>query len=130
MTSDVRTARGGSRAVQLTLRSAITLQAALVLVQAVTAGQILTGAAAGVHQTGATALHVVALVQLIAAVLLWRPGGGPGWPALASLVVMVAGFMQSATGGMGNLAVHVPLGMTVFGLAVALLVWTWRPAAR
>jgi hypothetical protein len=29
-------------------------------------------------------------------------------------------------GGSGVLAVHVPLGMVVFGLSVWLLVWAWR----
>lgn len=97
-----------------------------VLAQAVTAGQLMSGGAASLHGTGAGVVHALGLVQLIAAVLLWRPGRGAGWPALAGLAVLLLGFVQSAMGGSGILAVHVPLGMALFGLSVWLLVWSWR----
>ncbi|MEU4227219.1 hypothetical protein AB0F17_23240 [Nonomuraea sp. NPDC026600] len=96
------------------------------LFQAVTAGQLLSGAAAGSHGMGAAAVHVLGLAQLVAAVLVWRPGRGAGWPALVGLAVLLLGFVQSAMGGSGVLTVHVPLGMLVFGLSVWLLVWAWR----
>jgi hypothetical protein len=75
---------------------------------------------------GALAVHVLELAQLVAAVLVWRPGRGAGWPALVGLAILLLGFVQSAMGGSGVLAVHVPLGMVVFGLSVWLLVWAWR----
>ncbi|HUR07623.1 MAG TPA: hypothetical protein VM347_34130 [Nonomuraea sp.] len=97
-----------------------------VLFQAVTAGQLLSGAAAGPHGLGAGAVHVLGLAQLVAAVLVWRPGRGTGWPALVGLAILLLGVVQSAVGGSGLLTVHVPLGMAVFGLSVWLLVWAWR----
>lgn len=97
-----------------------------VLFQAVTAGQLLSGASAGAHGMGAAAVHVLGLAQLVAAVLVWRPGRGAGWPALVGLAILVLGLVQSAVGGSGVLTVHVPLGMAVFGLSVWLLVWAWR----
>ncbi|MEV5888896.1 hypothetical protein [Nonomuraea fuscirosea] len=97
-----------------------------VLVQAVTAGQLLSGGAAGAHGMGATAVHALALAQLVVAMLLWRPARGPGWPALVSLVVLLLGFVQSMLGGSGAVAAHVPLGMALFGLSVWLLVWALR----
>ncbi|SDM19988.1 hypothetical protein [Nonomuraea jiangxiensis] len=97
-----------------------------VLVQAVTAGQLMSGGGAGLHGTGALAVHVLGLVQVVAAVLMWRPGRGAGWPALVSVAVLLLGFVQSALGGSGAVAVHVPLGMAIFGLGVWLLVWSWR----
>lgn len=97
-----------------------------VLFQAVTAGQLLSGGSAGSHGMGALAVHVLELAQLVAAVLVWRPGRGAGWPALVGLAILLLGFVQSAMGGSGVLAVHVPLGMVVFGLSVWLLVWAWR----
>ncbi|MFB4275635.1 MULTISPECIES: hypothetical protein [unclassified Nonomuraea] len=97
-----------------------------VLAQAVTAGQLMSGGGADLHGLGAGAVHALGLLQLIGAILLWRPARGPGWPALASLAVLLLGFVQSALGGSGAVAAHVPLGMTLFGLSVWLLVWSWR----
>lgn len=97
-----------------------------VLVQAVTAGQLMSGAAGGPHGAGAGAVHLLGLVQLVVAVLLWRPGRGAGWPALVSLAVLLLGFVQSMLGGSGAVAAHVPLGMALFGLSVWLVVWSWR----
>ncbi|GAA3562159.1 hypothetical protein GCM10022419_048550 [Nonomuraea rosea] len=97
-----------------------------VLVQAVTAGQLMSGGGASLHGTGAGAVHVLGLVQVVVAVLVWRPGRGVGWPALVSVAVLLLGFLQSALGGSGAVAVHVPLGMTLFGLSVWLVVWAWR----
>ncbi|MEV0385178.1 hypothetical protein [Nonomuraea sp. NPDC050643] len=97
-----------------------------VLAQAVTAGQLMSGGGGSLHGVGATAVHVLGLAQLVVAVLLWRPGRGAGWPALVSLAVLLLGFVQSAMGGSGVVTVHVPLGMTLFGLSVWLLVWSWR----
>ncbi|MFD1543290.1 hypothetical protein [Nonomuraea guangzhouensis] len=97
-----------------------------VLFQAVTAGQLLSGASAGLHGLGAGAVHLLGLAQLVAAVLVWRPGRGAGWPAVVGLAILLLGFVQSAVGGSGVMTVHVPLGMAVFGLSVWLLVWAWR----
>ncbi|MEU8251086.1 hypothetical protein [Nonomuraea sp. NPDC048916] len=97
-----------------------------VLVQAVTAGQLMGGGTGNMHGSGATAVHVLGLVQLIVAVLLWRPGRGAGWPALVSLAALLLGFVQSMLGGTGQVSLHVPLGMTLFGLSVWLVVWSWR----
>jgi hypothetical protein len=48
---------------------------------------------------------------------------------VVSVLVMLAGFAQSAVGGSGNLAVHVPLGVAMFGLAVLLTGWAWLPGS-
>ncbi|MBF8193738.1 hypothetical protein ITP53_50290 [Nonomuraea sp. K274] len=97
-----------------------------VLAQAVTAGQLMSGGDASLHGLGAGAVHGLGLVQLIAAVLLWRPGRGAGWPVPVSLAVLLLGFVQSMLGGSGAMAAHVPVGMTLFGLSVWLLAWSWR----
>ncbi|MER7503057.1 hypothetical protein AB0L05_08070 [Nonomuraea pusilla] len=105
---------------------AVALGTLSVLAQGVTAGQVLGGGAAATHAVGATAVHVLGLAQLVAAVLLWRPGREGGWPALVSLVVLLLGMVQSALGGTGVLTVHVPLAMVLCALNVWLLVWAWR----
>lgn len=97
-----------------------------VLLQAVSAGQLMSGGGAGLHGMGAGAVHVLGVVLLVVAVLMWRPGRGAGWPALVSLAVLLLGFLQSMLGGSGAVAAHVPLGMTIFGISVWLVVWAWR----
>ncbi|GAA3468630.1 hypothetical protein GCM10018965_031830 [Nonomuraea roseola] len=99
-----------------------------VLLQAFTAGQLLGGAGSAMHGTGAGAVHVAGLLLLVTGVLMWRPGRGPGWPALASLAILLLGFVQSATGGSGAVALHVPLGMAIMGISVWLAVWAFTPS--
>ncbi|NUR87829.1 MAG: hypothetical protein HOY71_27410 [Nonomuraea sp.] len=107
-------------------RAVATLNVLAVLVQAVSAGMLLSGGGTQMHGQGAFAVHALGLIQLIVAVLLWRPARGPGWPALASLGVLLLGFVQSALGGSGVVQAHVPLGMAIFGLSVWLMLWSFR----
>ena len=110
------------------LRAIVLLHAALVLAQAALAGQFLAGHGAWlrVHETNAGIIQLVGLVQLVVAILLWRPGRGPGWPALASLALLLAEEFQIGFGYGRVLALHVPLGVAIFGLTVAMLVGTGR----
>ena len=70
---------------------------------------------------GMVLLPLLALVQVVLAVLVWRPGGGPGWPAIASVGLLVAVVLQNVIGQAGLLAVHVPLGVAIVGLVGTLL---------
>jgi hypothetical protein len=110
------------------LRAIATLQVALVLAQAAFAGRFLAGDAAGLrlHERNAELLVTVALVQLVLAVVVWRARQGSGWLAGASLALLVAEVTQMGFGYEGRLAVHVPLGVAVFGLAVTLALVSWR----
>jgi hypothetical protein len=115
------------------LRAAVLVEAALVLVQAVLAGRLLTGEsdARALHgYLGTEVLTLVALIQLVLAVLVWRPGNGPGWPALASLALVGALGFQIVLGYEGQVSLHVPLGVAIFGLTVALAVGTGRLTRR
>lgn len=115
------------------LRAAVLVETALVLVQAVLAGRLLTGEpeARALHgYLGTEVLTSVALIQLVLAVLVWRPGRGPGWPALGSLVLVGALVFQINLGYGGQVSLHVPLGVAIFGLTVALAVATGRLTRR
>ena len=111
-----------------TLRVLIAINALAVLTQAVSAGMFLGGDAAlkNVHGIGAFVVHAAGLLLLIVAVPYWRPWRGSGFPALAGLVLLLAGLVQSMTGGSGTTSVHVPLGVAMFGLTVWLGVWSLR----
>jgi hypothetical protein len=119
-------------ALLVALRLAATVNAAVVLGQAVLAGMILDGSdsAADAHRTNGQVFLAVTLVQLVLAVLLWRPARGPGWPALASGVLLTAAATQYSAGEDRNLALHIPLGVTVFGIVVSVMVGLWRSRAR
>jgi hypothetical protein len=70
---------------------------------------------------GMVLLPPLALVQVVLAVLVWRLGHGPGWPAIASVGLLVAVVLQNVIGQAGLLAVHVPLGVAIVGLVGTLL---------
>lgn len=85
----------------------------LVFAQAIFAGLFLDGNDAwrDWHATnGMLLLPLLALVEVVLAVLVWRPGGGPGWIALASVGLLLAIVIQIGMGQTSQLAVHVPLG--------------------
>jgi hypothetical protein len=100
------------------------LLAVSVLAQVIFAGLFLDGH--GAWRTwhaanGMVLLPLLALVQVVLAVLVWRPGRGPGWPAIASVGLLVAVVLQNVMGQAGLLAVHVPLGVAIVGLVGTLL---------
>jgi hypothetical protein len=78
------TRRGGG--LHAALRIIISLQALAILGQAVTAGQFLNGSGGlkGAHGAGAGIVHLLAVLQVILAVLWWRPAraqAGLRWSA-------------------------------------------------
>ncbi|WP_327092839.1 hypothetical protein OIE66_20020 [Nonomuraea sp. NBC_01738] len=80
------------------------------------------------HVMAGLAAHVIGLLQLIAAILVWRPGRGAGWPALASLGLFVLGVAQHFLLMIG-LNAHLPNGVALFGLLLATTIWVWSPRA-
>ncbi|MER7705581.1 hypothetical protein ABTX81_22155 [Kitasatospora sp. NPDC097605] len=101
------------------LRVALALQTLAVLFQATTAGLLLsTSYGETLHSVGARVMYGASMLYLLAAILAWRPGGGPARPigyaagflALASVQVVLGVARQSAP--------HVPLGVLMFGLSL------------
>ncbi|MFI7640122.1 hypothetical protein [Nonomuraea sp. NPDC049400] len=123
-----RTAARLSPGLLYSLRVVVTAQAAALLVAASFAGQAVESASmAETHVMAGMVVHLVALVQIVLAVLVWRPGRGAGWPALASVALFVVGLAQHFTWLW--LGAHLPNGVLLFGLIVAVLIWAWSPAA-
>ncbi len=105
-------------------RAVLGLFTALVLTQAALAGQFISGgvAARPVHRIiGGDVLPWLATVQMVVAVLMWRPGRGPWWPALVSLVLQVVIVVQLSLGFDGRIDLHLPVGVAIFGVTVGLL---------
>jgi hypothetical protein len=106
------------------------VHAALAVGQPVFAGALLSGNAdaIGFHEAGGEMMHLACFVQLPATVLFWRPGRGPLWPALLTVLLAVAEGAQIGLGEAHQLGIHIPLGVLIVGWVVALFVWsiTWR----
>jgi hypothetical protein len=103
--------------------------ALMVLVQATTAGQFLSGNAMGLtlHREAVFLIIVwIALAQLVAAVLVVRPGRGSVRVLLPAVLNLAAVTVQIGAGFAGQLALHVPLGVSI--LALNLLVAVTAPA--
>jgi hypothetical protein len=111
------------------LRTLITVHLLGVCGQAVLAGRFLAGdyPMLQLHADNARATAIVGFAQLLCAVLYWRPAGGPGWPALASLGLAVAEPTQIYLGFQRLTGVHVPLGVAIVVGSAAFAGWAWRP---
>ena len=104
------------------LRVGIILQTLLIFVQAITAGLLLSSPGTHVlHSIGAYGVFFAALLYLLATVLVWRPGGGSPRPILYAVVFFVLTLAQIALGIAHVKAVHVPLGVLMFGGSVLQL---------
>ncbi|MFE4362010.1 hypothetical protein [Kitasatospora sp. NPDC056800] len=127
-TTDTADRTVGAR-VHTFLRVSVALQTVAVLFQAVTAGLLLsTSYGETLHSVGARVMYGSSMLYLLAAVLAWRPGGGSPRPVLYATGFLVLASAQVVLGVAHVPSVHVPLGVVVFGLSVAVLVR--MPAVR
>ncbi|KIH98003.1 hypothetical protein LP52_15905 [Streptomonospora alba] len=117
------------------LRITALIQAALIAVEFLTAGHLLMQELLGeelsalpLHAGTALAVHVAGGAQVLAAVLLMRPGNGPAWPAVVSAAAFGTGFAQAYFGSHVMLALHVPAALLLVVLVMIVLVGSWlRP---
>jgi hypothetical protein len=108
-------------------RVCVTVSFVLLFDQAVFAGQFLSGTfgALHTHRENATAAGISVLVVAVAAVLLRWPGRRPWWPIVASFGLFGLIAAQIVAGFARNLALHVPLGVTIILLSGAIAAWSW-----
>ncbi|MCE0766900.1 hypothetical protein LWC35_28925 [Pseudonocardia kujensis] len=115
-----------SPAVVTLLRVLAALSVLVIVIQGVTAGEILSrsATAAMLHSGGAVVVHVLTGLTAIAAFLVVRATGGPWWPPILAACLFVVTFLQAYLGSHGVMAVHVPLAMICLVGAVWVLVWS------
>lgn len=120
------------RTTLLLLRIVVALHAVAVIAQPVLIGQYLDGDfdTLALHATNANIVFGLCFVQLVVAVLYWRPGGGRGWPALVTAVLFLAEGGQVGVGYARELGIHIPLGVLIVSTTVVLTVWVFRSGAR
>ncbi|GAA4984462.1 hypothetical protein [Kitasatospora paranensis] len=108
------------------LRAAITLQTLAILFQAVTAGLLLASSHGEVlHSVGARVMYGASMLYVLAAILAWRPGGGSPRPVLYASGFLALASVQVVLGIAHKPALHVPLGVVMFGLSVLALGQAW-----
>ncbi|MEU8616248.1 hypothetical protein [Streptomyces sp. NPDC048623] len=97
------------------------------LLQAALAGLFVTGDVALLtwHAANAQLLGGLSVLACAAAVLAWRAARTSGWAALAAVALMALVNVQHGLGESRQLGGHIPLGMTIFGLAAALTFWAF-----
>ncbi|MDQ0578343.1 hypothetical protein [Streptomyces rishiriensis] len=104
------------------LRIAIALQTLTIFIQAVSAGMLLTSSyGATLHDVGARVMYGASMLYLLAAVLAWKPGGGPARPVGHASGFLVLASAQVVLGIAHVPSVHLPLGVLMFGLSMLAL---------
>lgn len=74
------------------------------------------------HKIVGMAVVTVGVLQVLAALLWWKPGRGPVAAFGVSVVLLVLELAQFAIGELGNATLHVPLGIVIlFGAASAVM---------
>lgn len=113
--------------VQAGLLIVLILHALSVIVQAVCAGQFLSGVEGAVvlHAYIAWIILGICFIQVVIAALLMRVGGSL-WLVVGSLGLFLAEGFQIGCGYGRLLAVHIPLGTLILGGVMAQLVWVFR----
>lgn len=113
------------------------ITAVLVLLQAILAGQFLSkfdSDVLKVHEIAANLVFVAGAVQLVLVYLIRFPGKtGRGLvltsAALVLLIFVQIGLGYSARDSVDAKAWHIPLGVLLFGLSVAIATFASRPAS-
>lgn len=112
------TARRGSTF----LRVAIALQTLTIFLQATSAGLLLTSSyGETLHSVGARVMYGAAMLYVLAAILAWKPGGGPARPIWEATGFLVLASVQVVLGIAHVPYVHLPLGVLMFGLSLLAL---------
>jgi len=112
------------------LRIVMTVHVLTVLVQAAFAGMLIGGnhQAANLHELTAKILVPLAFFQMVLAIALRVEACCPLWVPVASGALLAAEIVEFSAGHFHNVALHVPLGVAIFGGALRQLLWATREA--
>ncbi|HTD96495.1 MAG TPA: hypothetical protein VK627_06180 [Edaphobacter sp.] len=112
------------------LRVVLVLNVLIMLIQSAFAGRLIGGGyqALVLHEFTAKVLVLLGCGQFVVAVFLRRSSGCPTWIPVASGALVAAEVLEFAAGHFHNVALHVPLGVAIFGGAIRQLIWSMREA--
>jgi hypothetical protein len=102
-----------------------------VFTQAAFAGLMLGGNDLAVNLHGLTGRLLVplALIQLSVSVVMRVKRRCPTWVIVANLAILAAEVVEVTVGYGHNMAIHVPLGVAIFGGLLRQLFWSVREAS-
>jgi hypothetical protein len=116
------------------LRVFLTAQTIDAFLQPVFEGRFLAGdfAMLAVHRTNGTYVGVLAISQIVVAIVAWRVSRVPGAVVAAVVALGVAAGLQIYLGFNRILGIHVPLGVAIIVVSGWLVVWIWthRPGGQ
>jgi hypothetical protein len=109
-------------------RGILLAHALLLLTQALFAGILIGGNGRGLvlHEFAARILVPLAFVQTLAAIATRLRGACPRWVPVASAGLLAAEIVEFAAGHLHHAALHVPLGMAIFGGVLRQVFWAMR----
>ncbi|MEU7316323.1 hypothetical protein [Streptomyces sp. NPDC007083] len=109
------------------LRAVVTVFFILLLLQPVLAGMFISGDVdlLELHDMNSHIITITSWLLVLAAVLVWRPGRGPLWPAAVALLLSFAVSMQSGWGYARELELHIPVGVFLVSAGTALVHWAY-----
>ncbi len=112
-------------------RVIVTLVAALSYVQAVLAGQFLSGTYGSLlgHQNTAAVIDMLLILAIPIAVVITVWGRRSWWPVVFVVGLLALTSTQNQLGFARILTVHIPLGVAIIMLATAVAIWAWRATA-
>jgi hypothetical protein len=107
-------------------RGVLIVNVTAMLLQSLFAGRLLGGDARSLllHERTAKFLVLLALAQLMLAFYLRIQSNFPRWIPLASAGLLLAEVIEFAAGDLHRLALHVPLGVAIFGGMLRQLLWS------
>ena len=113
-------------------RGVLIVNVTAMLLQSLFAGRLLGGDALSLllHERTAKFLVLLALAQLMLAIYLRIQSNFPRWILLASAGLLLAEVIEFAAGDLHRLALHVPLGVAIFGGMLRQLMWSAGTAAH
>lgn len=114
------------------LRGVMVAQVAGILIQATFAGMMIGGSqqAEHLHELTGKILVLLSFGQTLLAMALRVKGACPLWIAVASGGLLTAEVIEFAAGHLHYVALHVPLGVAIFGGALRQLLWATQQARR
>lgn len=113
-------------------RGVLIVNVTAMLLQSLFAGKLLGGDAGSLllHERTAKVLVLLAVTQLMLAVYLRMRSNFPRWIPIASAGLLLGEVIEFAAGDLHKLAVHVPLGVAIFGGMLRQLLWSAGASAH
>lgn len=113
-------------------RIVATLVAVLCYLQAVLAGQFLSGTYGSLlaHQNTAAIIDMLLILGIVLALPITLWGRRPWWPVIFAAGLLGLTSAQNQLGFARILTLHIPLGVAIVMAATGVAAWAWRASPK